>query len=353
MDLSPVPAQNPSSKLGLTSAVCPPAPQQPSTCVGIAQDTKRAVAGFIAFACVLGVLFFRPLADLVVYAVNSSLYSHIILVPFVSGYLIWLKRAELIPQPARSFFPGFSLFVVGVFVLVAYWFSLRQGWRPDHNDYLSITILAFVMFLFAGSFIFFGWRMLKPFAFAIAFLLFIIPFPTIAIHWLESFFQYASAEAAAILFSFSGTPVLRSELLFQLPGITLEVAEECSGIRSSLVLFITSVLAGYMFLKNPGSRALLAFAVIPLGIVRNALRILTIAMLCVHVDPGMLDSPLHHKGGPIFFALSLIPFGIFLLLIRKFESRRCRHKRSMTQAAGRVATPLATSRAVLIAWLPR
>src|SRR5262249_56535760 len=33
-------------------------------------------------------------------------------------------------------------------------------------------------------------------------------------------------------------------LVFDLPGFSLEVAPECSGIHSTLVLFITSLLAG-------------------------------------------------------------------------------------------------------------
>jgi len=52
--------------------------------------------------------------------------------------------------------------------------------------------------------------------------------------------------------------------------------------------------------------------VIPLGILRNGFRILVIGMLCVFVGPHMIDSPIHHRGGPLFFALSLVP--LFILL---------------------------------------
>jgi hypothetical protein len=33
----------------------------------------------------------------------------------------------------------------------------------------------------------------------------------------------------------------------------------------------------------------------------------------------MINSPIHRKGGPIFFVLSLIPFFALLLLLRKTE----------------------------------
>jgi exosortase/archaeosortase family protein len=113
--------------------------------------------------------------------------------------------------------------------------------------------------------------------------------------------------------------MLRQGLEFLLPGITIRVAQECSGYNSSCALFLVSLVAGHMFLKSPWKRTWLALAVLPLAILRNGFRITTIALLCVHVGPHMIDSPIHHRGGPIFFALSLIPFFAFLWLLRRLE----------------------------------
>jgi exosortase/archaeosortase family protein len=54
---------------------------------------------------------------------------------------------------------------------------------------------------------------------------------------------------------------------------------------------------------------------------RNGFRIFTIGELCVHIGPEMIDSPIHHKGGPLFFALSLIPFFILLTWLHRSERR--------------------------------
>src|SRR4029077_4488077 len=120
---------------------------------------------------------------------------------------------------------------------------------------------------------------------------------------LENASKQASAEVANWLFLISGTSVLRTDTVFELPGITITVAKECSGIRSSLVLVITSVLAATMFLHTTWRRVLLVCAVIPLGLLRNGLRILVISLLCVHIGPHMIQSPIHRRGGPVFFAL--------------------------------------------------
>lgn len=148
------------------------------------------------------------------------------------------------------------------------------------------------------------------------------PFPQAFLDGLETFFQHSSAWTAGLLFDITGTTVLHDGLFFHLPGITLQVAQECSGIHSSLVLMLTALIAGYYFFKCWRYRLFLAFFVIPLGIVRNAFRIFVLGQLCAHISPDMINTPIHHNGGPIFFALSLVPFFVLLHYLRKIESRK-------------------------------
>jgi exosortase/archaeosortase family protein len=85
------------------------------------------------------------------------------------------------------------------------------------------------------------------------------------------------------------------------------------------VLFITSLVAGYLFLRSPWKRTILCLAVIPLALLRNGFRIFVIGQLCVQIGPDMINSPIHHRGGPLFFLLSLIPFFLFLIFLIKSE----------------------------------
>ena len=159
--------------------------------------------------------------------------------------------------------------------------------------------LAFVSFVAAGGFLFLGSKWMAAAAFPVAFLIFMVPLPDAAVDWLEKASVLASAEAAALFFNMAGTPLVRHGTVFELPGIVLQVAQECSGIRSSWVLFITSLLASHLFLRTRWRRIVLVAFVIPLGILRNGFRILVIGLLCVHVGPHMIDSPIHHRGGPL------------------------------------------------------
>src|SRR5438046_5477613 len=184
---------------------------------------------------------------------------------------------------------------------------------------MTLFALSFVCFVIAGTFLFLGSRWAYSAMFPLFILAFMITLPEAAVDLLENASKEASAEVANWLFLISGTPFLRNGTVFQLPGIAVEVAKECSGIRSSLVLVITSLLAANMFLRTTWRRALLVGAVIPLGLLRNGLRILVISLLCVHIGPHMIHRVIHRRGGPVFFVASLVPLFVVLWWMRRGE----------------------------------
>jgi exosortase C (VPDSG-CTERM-specific) len=186
---------------------------------------------------------------------------------------------------------------------------------------LALAALAFVSFVAVGGFLFLGARWMAAKAFPVAFLIFMVPLPDAAVDWLEKASMLASAESAAFYFSVAGTPVARHGTVFELPGIALRVAQECSGIHSSWVLFISSLLASHLFLRTRWRRIVLVAFVIPLGILRNGFRILVVGLLCVHIGPQMIDSAIHHRGGPFFFVLALVPLFLLLWWLRRQEQR--------------------------------
>ena len=268
-------------------------------------------------AIVLVAAFAQPLLMLMSYAAGSQLYSYILLVPFVSAYLLYLRRDQLpknygIDLPLTIVFLAAGL-ALRVFI---YWLHFVKR-APDDNDYLALLTLSFLCCLAAGGFFFFGRDWMRAAAFPLVYLIFMVPMPDAMADALETASKYASAEVANFLFDLSGTPFLRAGLIFQLPNITIEVAQECSGIRSSFVLFMTSILAANLFLKTPWRRFALVVFVIPLAILRNGFRILVIGLLCVNIGPQMIHSLIHRRGGPLFFTLALVPFLLVLWLLRK------------------------------------
>ena len=273
--------------------------------------------GGVCFVTVMLAAFGLPLLRLANYAAGSELYSYILLIPFVSAYLLYLRRDQL-PKKYVADLPIAIVFLVAGLGVPAFTYWLHfVGRAPAGNLNLVLLTISFLCCLAAGGFFFFGRDWMRAAAFPLAYLIFMVPMPDAMADALETASKYASAEVANLFFHLSGTPFLRAGLIFQLPNITIEVAQECSGIRSSWVLFMTSILAANLFLKTPWRRFALVVFVIPLGILRNGFRILVIGLLCVHIGPQMIHSLIHRRGGPLFFTLSLIPFFLVLWLLRK------------------------------------
>jgi exosortase C (VPDSG-CTERM-specific) len=276
------------------------------------------IGGWAGHFVLLTLLFIQPLTMLMLYAAQSELHSHILLVPFISVYLLYIGRGRHMTAYRSSIAGTVTLTGIGIAALAA-----GIEWRASLsvNDELALMALAYVSFLAAGGFLFLGSKWMRAAAFPIAFLIFMVPLPDAAVNWLEEASASASAEAAALFFNVLGTPLVRHGRVFELPGIVLQVAQECSGIHSSWVLFITSLIGSHLFLRTSWRRAALVAFVIPLGILRNGFRILVIGLLCVHIGPHMIDSSIHHHGGPLFFALSLIPLFLLLWWLRQQERR--------------------------------
>src|SRR5262249_24389968 len=146
------------------------------------------------------VAFIKPLCSLAVYSATTDSDSYILLVPFISAYLIYIRRKQL---PAEYFSsPAFAtvLLVAGLVALARSWSLGILGWPLSHNDFFTLTALAFVCFLAAGGFLFLGRKWMAAAAFPIAFLIFLVPLPDRAVDWLETASQLASSNAAHLFF---------------------------------------------------------------------------------------------------------------------------------------------------------
>jgi exosortase C (VPDSG-CTERM-specific) len=280
----------------------------------------RQLRSLTILTLLLLVCFAKPLYDLVRYALSNDLFSYVLLIPFISLYLAWLKKQRV--RTAGLPLRGLALIPLGagVIVLLGYWIAARSGSTMDQTEYLSSAIFVFFLFFAGACFLCLGRDTLRDISFPLGFLAFMVPLPKWLTDRLETFLQHASAAGAHAFFTLTGMPVFRQGLILQLPGMRLEVAPECSGIHSTLVLFITSLIAAQLFLATPVRRAILVFAVIPLGILRNAFRIWIIGQLCVHVSPEMINSPIHRRGGSLFFLLSLVPLFLMLYFLRRSEA---------------------------------
>jgi exosortase len=274
---------------------------------------------FLLFNLLTVGLFWGPLRELVSLSFTSELYSHIMIIPFVSGYFFYTKRNGLSLAGGYSFIPGFILTLIAVTVYLG---GLHFGEKLNPNDRLAVMIFSTVIF-WAGGFIFFyGSMAIRTASFPLLFLFFLTPIPSRVVETVISLLQIGSTETTYGFFKLTGVPVLREGFTFHLTGMSIEVAKQCSGIRSSIALFITSIIAGQLFLRTGWRKAALALSIFPITVFKNGLRIVTLSLLGVYVDPRILGSELHKSGGIPFFGIALALLAPVLWVLRKSEATK-------------------------------
>jgi len=273
---------------------------------------------FLLVVCLSLLLFWGPLSRLAGFVQKQEQYSHIALIPFVTAYLLYQGRkkvfAEVEYRPRSGVAPLFAAIAI---YAVHFFFSNSLS----ENDSLSFLMAALILVWLAGYLSCYGPRSFRAGLFPLLFLFFVVPIPDFLLSATIRFLQLGSTEVTALAFRLVDVPVLREGTVFFLPSLTIEVAKECSGIRTSLALLITVLLAGHLFLRSGWAKLTLVLLAVPLAIFKNGLRIVTLTLLSIYVDAGFLSGDLHRKGGIVFFAITLLVTGIFLKILQKLESR--------------------------------
>jgi exosortase len=274
----------------------------------------------IGFSLIALALVFEPLRHLLESSRRGEYYSHIILIPFVTVYLFYQERKGVFGVPVPSYGIGGALVFGG---MALYLLGVSQGAKISENDLVALWVFSALVFWVGGFVLLYGWQAFRKNAFPFLFLIFTIPIPDVIMEKTIYALQVASTEVSHVLFALSGVPYTREGFVFHLPGISVEVAEVCSGIRSSLALFITSLLAGHFFLDKFWKKVVLAVFVFPVTVFKNGVRILTLSLLGAYVDPKFLTgSFLHQSGGFIFFIPALGLLGLALWALRRQEYRK-------------------------------
>jgi exosortase len=270
------------------------------------------------------IFFWRQLAALTAYALGNDNASHILLIPFLCGWLLFLQREQIFSE--MSYDPAAALFPF-VLAMGAVTWSPRSSYSAGPTSYA----LALALLWISGFTLIFGRNCLKKARFSMLFLLLMTPLPEGLLNQVVYFLQKGSAEIASGLFDLTGVPVLREGFIFHLGRVSIEIAKECSGIRSSMALLILALLAAHLFLRTFWRKTVFVLAGILLMIVKNGIRIVTLTLLALYVDPGFLFGKLHHGGGVVFFVLALLFYAPFLLLLQ--WSEKLRERNSVLPAA--------------------
>jgi exosortase len=269
---------------------------------------------FVAILLGSGAFFASALRRLFHFAITNSIASHTLLAIPVSSYLVYRNRREILSHPPTGFISALCSLIAFIGVL---WF--HEASKQTAN--ISLQILELVT-MWVCAFVFcYGVYALWVARSAVLFLLLLIPIPNVVAERIILFLQERSADVALWLFRICRVPVFREGLVLHIPTLDLAVAEQCSGIRSSMVLLITTFILGELLLVAFWSKLLFIASVVPIVVFKNGLRIVTVSLLAIYVDRGFLHGWLHQSGGIVFYIAGLMVLFVVVKLLRTAEGR--------------------------------
>lgn len=237
--------------------------------------------------------------------------SYLLVIPFLSVGVVFLERHQIFANLSTEKFGGAGFLLAGSLAAIA-----SHLFAPER---LPLSILSLILLGITGFTFLFGKSSFKASSFALLFLFLMIPPPNSLLDRVVYLLQTSSAWLTQAFFDLAGVPVLREGMVFHLAGVNIEVAKECSGIRSSMAMLILSLLVVHFYLRSFWKKVTFVASAIFMMILKNGVRIASLTLLSIYIDPSFLYGRIHHEGGAIFFLLGLLLLTPLLWFLRRGE----------------------------------
>lgn len=227
---------------------------------------------------------------------KDSYYSHGILIPFVTGYLIWQKRKELQAIKQKSSSWGIRLIVLGILIHVVSCF-LRVYFT---SGFSMIIVLAGLIEYFYGK------KVLREVAFPVAFLIFMVPVPMVVIADISFKMKILAAKIAAVVLNHMRMPAIRDGSLIRMQHANVMVDDVCSGLRSLISLAALGSIFAYQMRLSRIKKIFLFLSSLPIAVVTNVCRIVFLATISEIWGPQYAVGFIHDFSGFMVFAIAFI-----------------------------------------------
>jgi len=251
-------------------------------------------------------LYFHILPDMAKDWWNDPGASHGILIPPVALYIAWLRRDLTLAQPA---FPDLR----GLWLTLTACLTLLLGILGA--EYF-LTRASFVLLVAGLIWTFWGAPRFRTLLFPLVLLLTMVPLPQVVYNMLAAPLQLLASSVATSLVQILGIAVYQDGNVIHLAGISLGVAEACSGLRSLSSLVTAALMVGFLLCTRIRTRVLLVALSIPVAIGMNVLRVTGTALIAEYNQQYALGYYHSFSGWVVF----LVGFGIVALMAKLFHT---------------------------------
>lgn len=245
--------------------------------------------------------------------------SHILLVPIVALWMLWVRAIRLRLCAIRPSLIGTAIVAAGWGL---YWYGLNQATQAAWHLGAVLIVIGAVVTVLGRSFLF-------RFFPALAVLLFLVPVPGSIRQMVAVPLQTATASVTQAIFEVAGLPIERSGNLLTINGVDVAVAEACNGMRMVFALVLVSYAFAFSLTLRHSVRIAVLVASPLAAILCNVLRLVPTIWLYGYSSQEIANQ-FHDIGGwlmlPVAFCLllgiirllrwALIPVGRFNLAMQ-------------------------------------
>ena len=232
----------------------------------------------------------------------DTYYSHGYLIPFISFFLIWLKRKEL----------GGSDKELDVWGLVLIIFSLLLNYLSSLTEIFFVSGFSLIPLFFGISLFFYGKKVTRVILFPLLFLIFMVPLPITAVNSVSfPMKMFATKSAVFILRNALHVPVKNEGFQLFFPHATLVVENPCSGLRSLISLLALGSIFAYLLKASMSKRILLFLLSAPIALASNLVRVILLSLGVYVYGSGMSKGLFHDFTGYLVFVMSFCALWLF------------------------------------------
>lgn len=237
--------------------------------------------------------------------------------PIVLATGIWLLfhiRGELTALTSKP-----PIVLTGLAFLAAV--ALYAFGRP--YDLLAVEAAGVYLFFLATAATILGLRPMLANIFPFLYLAFLVPLPGWIIDQVTAPLQMFVSAVSTGLLEAAGYPIDRQGIVIFIAQYRLLVEDACSGMNS--LIGLVAVMLFYIYIIHRASiryTLLLGAAIIPIAVIVNIIRVMTLILLTYYAGDEVAQGFLHVTTGVVLFAAAL---GLTILLdtvLRRFIDRR-------------------------------
>ena len=278
---------------------------------------KTAVIAVGVLVILISGVFWEWIVHQVAWAFREpSDWGHTLIIPFASGYFVWIKRDFIFANPLRPSWWGLAIMILGI----AWYMICNLG--PAALAHHNIRASGFGITLVGIGVLLLGWSAMKYIWFPLFYMLAF--FQTVSERLMNIVtyrMQDISAKGAYIFLNIIGieTDLSGNVLTIFKDGnpMQLNVAEACSGMRMLVAFLALGVAMAYLSLPKLWQQILLVALGIPISIFVNVLRVSSLGILGMF-DQNFMSGEFHHMIGLVWLLPAFFSYLAVLWILSKF-----------------------------------